>query len=85
MAVHGFVTSIVVASAILLVAMTAALGPPVLKMVRSGQGLGVGRGLLLAVVLLGELGIVIALAVVVAPTPTDPLAVCDKAPRGARR
>ena len=57
---------IVLASAVLLGAMTTTLGPPMLKMVRSGQGLRVGQGLLLAVVLLAELAALIALAVVVA-------------------
>ncbi len=66
MAVNVIVFIIVMASAVLLGAMTTALGPPLLKMVRSGQGLRVSQGLLLAVVLLAELAIVIALAVVVA-------------------
>ena len=60
------VFAIVVASAVLLGATTTALGPPILRMVRSGKGLRVGQGLLLAVVLLAELAIVIALSVVVA-------------------
>ena len=66
MPVNVFVIVIVMASALLLGAMTTALGPPMLKMVRSGQGLRVSQGLLLAVVLLAELAIVITLAVVVA-------------------
>ena len=56
---------IVLASAVLLGAMTTALGPPMLKMVRSGQRLRVSQGLVLAVVLLAELAALIALAVVV--------------------
>ena len=66
MAVNVIVFAIVVASAVSLGAMTTALAPPLLKMVRSGQGLQVSQGLLLAVVLLAELAVVIALAVVVA-------------------
>ena len=65
MAVNVFVIAIVGASAVLLGAVTTALGPPVLKMVRSGQGLRVSQGLLLGAVLLAELAIVITLAVVV--------------------
>ena len=66
MAVNVIVFAIVLASALLLGATTTALGPPMLKMVRSGQGLRVSQGLLLAVVLLAELAALIALAVVVA-------------------
>ena len=66
MAVNVIVFAIVVASAVLLGATTTALGPPMLKMVRSGQRLRVGQGLLLAVVLLAELAVMVALAVVVA-------------------
>ena len=66
MAVNAIVFVIVAASAVLLGVMTTALAPPLLKMVRSGQGLRISQGLLLAVVLLAELAIVIALAVVVA-------------------
>ena len=66
MAVNAIVFVIVAASAVLLGVMTTALGPPLLKMVRSGQGLRISQGLLLAVVLLAELAIMIALAVVVA-------------------
>ena len=60
------VVAIVGAAAVLLGVMTTALGPPMLKMVRSGQGVRVSQGLLLAVVLLAELAIVVTLAVVVA-------------------
>ena len=66
MAVNLIVLAIVVATAVLVGATTTALGPPLFKMVRSGQGLRVSQGLLLAAVLLAELAIVIALAVVVA-------------------
>ena len=65
MPVNLFVIFIVAASAVLLGVMTTALTPPVLKMVRSGQGRRVGQGLLLAVVLLAELAIVIVLTTVV--------------------
>ena len=65
MAVNVIVFAIVVASAVMLGAMTMALGAPVLKMVRSGEGRRVSQGLLLAAVLLAELAAVIALAVVV--------------------
>ena len=60
-----FVIVMVVAAGVLLGVMTGALGQPVLKMVRSGQALRVSQGLLIAVVLLAELAIVIALVVVV--------------------
>jgi len=65
-AINVLVLAIVAASAVLLGATTTALGPPVLKMMRSGQALRVSQGLLLAMVMLAELAIVIALAVVVA-------------------
>ena len=60
-----FVIVMVVAAGVLLGVMTGALGTPMLKMVRSGQGVRVSQGLLLAVVLLAELAIVIWLVVVV--------------------
>lgn len=60
-----FVIVMVVAAGVLLGVMSGALGQPVLKMVRSGQALRVSQGLLIAVVLLAELAIVIALVVVV--------------------
>lgn len=60
-----FVIVMVVAAGVLLGVMTGALGTPMLKMVRSGQGVRVSQGLLLAVVLLAELAVVIWLVVVV--------------------
>ena len=66
MAVNLIVFAIMAASAVLLGATTIALGPPMLKMVRSGQRLRASQGLLLAAVLLTELAAVIVLAVVVA-------------------
>ena len=65
MAVNLFVIALVVAIGALLGVMTGALAPPMLKMVRSGQGVRVSQGLLLGVVLLAEFAVVVWLAVVV--------------------
>ena len=65
MAVNLFVIALVVATGALLGVMTGALAPPMLKMVRSGQGVRVSQGLLLGVVLLAEFAVVVWLAVVV--------------------
>ena len=66
MPINLIVIAIMVVVAALLAYMVAALFPPLLKLVRSGGALALGRGALLGVVLLAELGVVIALTVVVA-------------------
>lgn len=65
MAVNLFVIALVVATGALLGVMTSALAPPMLKMVRSGQGVRVSQGLLLGVVLLAEFAVVVWLVTVV--------------------
>ena len=66
MPINLIVIALVVVVAGLLAYMVAVLGQPLFKLVRSGGALAVGRGVLLGVVLLAELAVVIALAVVVA-------------------
>ena len=69
---HGYVTIkllvllILVVMAGLFAAMTAAVGAPLMKMVRSGKAVPVSQGLVLGISLIAALGIVIAIAVVVA-------------------
>lgn len=65
MAVNLFVIAIVVATGVLLAVMTGAMTQPVLKMVRSGQGVRVSQGLLLGLLLLAEFAVVVWLVVVV--------------------
>lgn len=65
MAVNLIVIAIVVATGVLLAVMTGAMTQPVLKMVRSGQGVRVSQGLLLGVLLLAEFAAVVWLVVVV--------------------
>ena len=65
MAVNLFVIAIVVATGALLAVMTGAMTQPVLKMVRSGQGVRVSQGLLLGLLLLAEFAVVVWLVVVV--------------------
>jgi hypothetical protein len=66
MPINLIVIALMVVVAGLLAYMVAVLGQPLFKLVRSGGALAVGRGVLLGVVLLAELAVVIALAVVVA-------------------
>ena len=66
MPINLIVIALVVVVAALFAYMVAVLGQPLFKLVRSGGALAVGRGVLLGVVLLAELAVVIALAVVVA-------------------
>ncbi len=65
MPINLIVIALMVVVAGLLAYMVAVLGQPLFKLVRSGGALAVGRGVLLGVVLLAELAVVIALAVVV--------------------
>lgn len=66
MPINLIVIAILVVVAALFAYMAAALGQPLLKLVRSGGALSVGRGVLLGVTLVAELAVIIALAVVVA-------------------
>jgi hypothetical protein len=66
MPINLIVIALMVVVAGLLAYLVAVLGQPLFKLVRSGGALAVGRGVLLGVVLLAELAVVIALAVVVA-------------------
>lgn len=66
MPIKLIVVAIMVVVAVLLAYMVAAVFPPLLKLVRSGGAPALGRGTLLGVVLVAELGVVIALTVVVA-------------------
>ena len=66
MPINLIVIVLVVVVAALFAYMLTALFPPLLKLVRSGGALAVGRGALLGIVLLAELAAVIALVVVVA-------------------
>ena len=66
MPINLIVIAIMVVVAALLAYMVVALFPPLLKLVRSGGAQALGRGTLLGVVLVAELGVVIALTVVVA-------------------
>ena len=65
MPINLIVIALMVVVAGLLAYLVAVLGQPLFKLVRSGGALAVGRGVLLGVVLLAELAVVIALAVVV--------------------
>ena len=66
MPINLIVIGLVAAVAVLLAYMVIVLSQPLLKLVRSGAGLPIARGLSLSVVLLAELAVVITLAVVVA-------------------
>ena len=65
MPINLVVIAILVVVAALFAYMAGALGQPLLKLVRSGGALSVGRGVLLGVMLLAELAVVITLVVVV--------------------
>ncbi len=66
MPISLIVIVIMAAVAVLLAYMVIVLGRPLLKLMSSGGALPVARGVSLGVVLLGELAIVVTLAVVVA-------------------
>lgn len=66
MPINVTVIAILVVVAALLAYMVAVLGQPLLKLTRSGGALAAGRGVLLGVLLVAELAVIIALAVVVA-------------------
>ena len=66
MSINLIVIAILVVVAALFAYMAAVLAQPLLKLMRSGGALALGRGALLGVVLLAELAVVITLAVVVA-------------------
>ena len=65
MPINLIVIAILVVVAALFAYMSVVLGQPLLKLVRSGGALSVGRGVLLGVMLIAELAVVITLVVVV--------------------
>ena len=66
MPINVIAIAILIVVAALLAYMLAVMGQPLRKLTRSGGALALGRGVLLGVLLIAELAVVIALAVVVA-------------------